>query len=154
MNSTTLLQKAKSHCEQRGARFTPLREKVYNILLEKSGPMGAYELLDALRVTEASAKPATVYRTLDFLMDFGLIHKLESTNAFVACHHFGCSHPVQFLICDTCDYVVEIQSEGLEDTLNTQASEVGFKVEKQTIEAHGICATCRASGKDVPKESH
>ena len=107
--------------------------------------MGAYELLDGLKETESSAKPATVYRALDFLLDFGLIHRLESTNAFVACYHFGCHHPVQFLICDSCGDVSEIQSEGLKETLDNQAKQHGFKISKQTIEAHGLCADCQES---------
>ena len=105
--------------------------------------MGAYELLDELKQTESSAKPATVYRTLDFLLELGLIHRLESTNAFVACHHFDCHHPVQFLICDQCGEVKEIQSAGLKDTLDKQAMSHGFIVNKQTIEAHGTCAACQ-----------
>ncbi|WP_100643594.1 transcriptional repressor [Alteromonas facilis] len=142
-NITTLVSQAREFCEKKGARFTPLREKVYQILLTKSRPMGAYELLDTLRETEESAKPATVYRALDFLLDFDLIHKLESTNSFVACHHFGCSHPVQFLICDSCGHVAEIQSEGIEDKLNDQAKARGFLISKQTIEAHGLCQECQ-----------
>lgn len=135
--------KARQFCEDKGARFTLLREKVYALLLANDGAVGAYELLDTLKLTESNAKPATIYRTLDFLMEFGLIHKLESTNAFVACHHFDCHHPVQFLICDTCGEVQEIQSIGLKDTLNKQAETVGFNVIKQTIEAHGTCAACQ-----------
>lgn len=135
--------KARQFCEDKGARFTLLREKVYALLLEQQGAVGAYELLDTLKLTESNAKPATVYRTLDFLLEFGLIHKIESTNAFVACHHFDCNHPVQFLICDTCGDVREIQSVGLKDTLDKQALSVGFSVIKQTIEAHGTCAVCQ-----------
>lgn len=142
-NLDSQLTKARLYCEGKGARFTSLREKVYELLLIKQGAVGAYDLLDELKVTESSAKPATVYRTLDFLLEFGLIHKLESTNAFVACHHFDCSHPVQFLICDLCGEVKEIQSEGLKDTLDKQADSVGFSVTKQTIEAHGMCAECQ-----------
>ena len=136
------VNKARAFCEKKGARFTSLREKVYALLLQQEGAIGAYELLDSLRLTESGAKPATVYRTLDFLLEFGLVHKLESTNAFVACHHFDCNHPVQFLICDSCGEVQEIQSAGLKDTLDKQALSVGFKVAKQTIEAHGTCAAC------------
>ncbi|WP_342806680.1 transcriptional repressor [Alteromonas sp. M12] len=143
MNIDAQLSRAKEYCEGKGARFTSLREKVYELLLNKSSSVGAYELLDELKVTESGAKPATVYRTLDFLLEFGLIHRLESTNAFVACHHFDCSHPVQFLICDKCGLVKEIQSEGLKETLDKQANSVGFKVSKQTIEAHGTCALCQ-----------
>ena len=135
--------KARQFCEHKDARFTLLREKVYGLLLEQQGAVGAYELLDALKLTESNAKPATIYRTLDFLLEFGLIHKIESTNSFVACHHFDCSHPVQFLICDTCGGVKEIQSRGLKDTLDKQAQSVGFNVVKQTIEAHGTCAACQ-----------
>lgn len=140
---TAQVYSARQFCEDKGARFTLLREKVYALLLEQQGAVGAYELLDALKLTESNAKPATVYRTLDFLLEFGLIHKIESTNAFVACHHFDCNHPVQFLICDTCGDVKEIQSEGLKDTLDKQAESVGFSVVKQTIEAHGTCSTCQ-----------
>lgn len=134
--------KARDYCEHKGARFTHLREKVYQLLLSKQGAVGAYDLLDQLKETESTAKPATVYRTLDFLLEFGLIHRLESTNAFVACHHFDCNHPVQFLICDKCGKVKEIQSEGLKETLDKQAESFGFQVTKQTIEAHGTCAQC------------
>ncbi|WJG09781.1 transcriptional repressor [Aliiglaciecola sp. LCG003] len=143
MKHDSQLSKAREYCEAKGARFTHLREKVYELLLSKQGAVGAYELLDELKLTEAGAKPATVYRTLDFLLEFGLIHRLESTNAFVACHHFDCNHPVQFLICDLCGQVKEIQSEGLKDKLDSQADSVGFKVTKQTIEAHGTCAHCQ-----------
>jgi len=138
-----LIEKAKQHCESEGVRFTHLREKVYSLLLDMQGAVGAYDLLDALKETESSAKPATIYRTLDFLLEMGLIHRLESTNAFVACHHFGCSHPVQFLICDECGEVKEIQSSGLKETLDKQAQELGFQVKKQTIEAHGLCQRCQ-----------
>ncbi|MFT4993172.1 MAG: Fur family zinc uptake transcriptional regulator [Paraglaciecola sp.] len=137
------VEKARHFCEGKGARFTHLREKVYALLLEKQGAVGAYELLDTLKLTESNAKPATIYRTLDFLLEFGLIHRLESTNAFVACHHFDCNHPVQFLICDQCGVVKEIQSAGLKETLDKQAESFGFSVIKQTIEAHGTCAVCR-----------
>ncbi len=140
---TNQVYKARQFCEDKGARFTLLREKVYGLLLEQGGAVGAYELLDTLKLTESNAKPATVYRTLDFLLEFGLIHKIESTNAFVACHHFDCLHPVQFLICGTCGEVTEIQSAGLKDTLDKQALSVGFNVVKQTIEAHGTCSDCR-----------
>lgn len=143
MSLASQVAKAKQFCEAKGARFTNLRQKVYALLLEHEGASGAYELLDALKLTESNAKPATIYRTLDFLLEFGLIHRLESTNAFVACHHFDCCHPVQFLICDHCGIVKEIQSESLKEALEKQAELLGFVLEKQTIEAHGTCADCQ-----------
>ncbi|MBE1299577.1 MAG: transcriptional repressor [Alteromonadaceae bacterium] len=142
MNQDNLISKAKEYCEGRGARFTHLRESVYALLLKHEGAIGAYDLLDELKRTEDSAKPATVYRALDFLLEHGLIHKVESDNTFVACQHFDCSHPVQFLICDDCGSVQEIQSSGVKESLEEQANNLGFKVRKQTIEAHGQCGKC------------
>lgn len=143
MNQTIIIDKAKTYCESKGVRFTSLREKVYGILLQRKGAVGAYDLLDELKETEGSAKPATVYRSLDFLLEMGLVHKLESDNTFIACHHFDCHHPVQFLICDECGNVQEIQSVGIKEQLDQQATSQGFMVKKQTIEAHGICSNCR-----------
>jgi Fur family zinc uptake transcriptional regulator len=139
----SVLSKAHAYCESKGARMTPLRSRVYEILLHQESAMGAYELLDKLRETEDNAKPPTVYRALDFFLDLGLVHKVESTNAFKACHHFGCSHPVQFLICDTCGDVQEIQSDGVKETLEAKANQNNFQVIRQTIEAHGICHRCQ-----------
>lgn len=139
-----LFLKARDFCEDKGARFTPLRARVYEILLQEDASIGAYDLLDKLKEIEDSAKPPTVYRALDFFLDLGLVHKVESTNTFKACHHFGCSHPVQFLICDDCGDVQEISSEGVKETLESQAEQNGFTIISQTIEAHGVCGKCQS----------
>lgn len=139
-----LFKKAQEYCDQKGARFTPLRAKVYSILLAEDSSIGAYDLLDKLKLIEESAKPPTVYRALDFFVDLGLVHKVESTNSFKACHHFAYSHPVQFLICDACGDVQEISSKGLKKSLETQAQENGFQIIGQTIEARGFCKNCQA----------
>lgn len=143
MNIEVLVSKAKQVCDNRGARFTPIREKVFRLLAERQSGVGAYDLLEELKVTESSAKPATVYRALDFLAELGFIHKIESANAFMLCQHFDHHHPVQLLICDKCGQVDELHSNVLSHELNAQASERGFVVSRQTIEAHGQCANCK-----------
>jgi Fur family zinc uptake transcriptional regulator len=140
-----LFEQARAFCEDKGVRFTPLRARIYEILLNEDSSIGAYDLLDKLKLVEDSAKPPTVYRALDFFLDLGLVHKVESTNTFKACHHFGCSHAVQFLICDTCGDVQEISSEGVKNTLEDQAEQNAFTIVSQTIEAHGICKLCRTN---------
>jgi len=141
-----LFNKARSFCEDKGARFTPLRARIYEILLQEDASIGAYDLLDKLKLVEGTAKPPTVYRTLDFFLDLGLVHKVESTNTFKACHHFAASHPVQFLICDICSDVQEISSESVKEKLELQAQQNAFEIISQTIEAHGICQKCQLTG--------
>tara|TARA_B100002019_G_scaffold291120_2_gene310414 strand:+ start:366 stop:806 length:441 start_codon:yes stop_codon:yes gene_type:complete len=137
-----LIRKAEVLCQKRGARLTTARREVFAILAEQSGAIGAYDLLDQLREVMPNAKPPTIYRALDFLQEQGFVHKITSSNSFVLCTHFDHQHPVQMLICDSCGDVQEIQSEGVYDELKHQAEAQGFKVEQQTIEAHGLCTKC------------
>jgi len=139
-----LLEQAKNVCQKHGARFTPAREQVFKILAEHGGAIGAYDLLDQLKEVDPAAKPATIYRALDFLGKQGFVHKIESINAFVMCHHLSqCNHPVQILICDSCDYVEEVQSNELDTSLKNMAKSHGFAISHQTVEAHGTCKNCQ-----------
>jgi len=138
-----LLNQAQEVCKKKGARFTKAREQVFLLLTKHEGAVGAYELLDELKEIDASAKPATIYRALDFLSKQGFVHKIESINAFIMCHHFGvCDHPVQLLICDNCGQVKEIQSNNFDLALRSMADANGFSISHQIVEAHGTCRSC------------
>ncbi|WP_448567231.1 zinc uptake transcriptional repressor Zur [Thalassotalea ganghwensis] len=143
-NAQKLLAQAKQVCLSRGARLTVTREQVFRLLAEHQGALGAYELLEKLKALDPAAKPATVYRALDFLSKQGFVHKIESINAFLLCHHFDeCHHPVQLLICDQCGHVEEIQSNHLDLALKTMADASGFSISHQIVEAHGMCSDCQ-----------
>jgi len=143
MTAESLLQQAQLVCQKKGARFTKVREQVFLLLANHQGAVGAYDLLAELKELDAAAKPATIYRALDFLSKQGFVHKIESINAFVMCHHFGeCNHPVQLLICDECGHVEEIQSNNFDLALRTMADANGFIISHQIVEAHGSCQNC------------
>ncbi len=133
-------------CEERGLRLTPLRLRVLELIAAEEKPVKAYDLLDRLKDEHSGAAPPTIYRALDFLLENRFIHKLESINAFVGCHHPSQAHQVPFLICDACSSAVEICDERVSRLLDEQASERGFAARAQTLEVHGLCARCRAEG--------
>jgi Fur family zinc uptake transcriptional regulator len=148
-----LLDRAEAICEHRGANLTELRRHVLGMILDAASPTGAYELLDRLRQTRRGAAPPTVYRTLDFLLEQGLIHRLERLSAFVGCIA-GCTadpdgdnhtHAAQFLICRTCGRVVEMQDAGVAAVLARVAKDAGFSISSATIEAEGLCSACRTT---------
>jgi Fur family zinc uptake transcriptional regulator len=132
-----------SACELRGLRLTPLRLRVLELIAAEAKPVKAYDLLDRLKDEHGSAAPPTVYRALDFLLENRFIHKLESINAFVGCHHPNEVHQVPFLICDVCASAVEVCDERVSKLLGEQARDRGFKPRAQTLEVHGVCARCR-----------
>ncbi|WP_408887846.1 Fur family transcriptional regulator [Roseococcus pinisoli] len=145
----TTLDRAAEHCAARGAQLTPLRRKVMRLVLEAGQPVGAYALLDRLRDDRGPAAPPTVYRALDFLVEQGLVHKLERLNAFTPCieaghDHGEHGHPHQFLICKTCGITTELTDHGVAHALEAAAKRAGFTPERMTVEVEGTCANCAA----------
>lgn len=136
------LQEVADVCAERGLRLTPLREKVLRLVAQATRPVKAYDLLDRIRDDKGPAAPPTVYRALDFLLEHGFIHKLESINAFVGCHQPRVQHSVPFLLCDGCHAAVELEDERVTTLLNEQARALGFRPQAQTLEVHGLCASC------------
>jgi Fur family zinc uptake transcriptional regulator len=133
------LDAAAEICARRGARLTPLRRRVLELVWAGHEAVKAYDLLARLG---AGAKPPTVYRALDFLVAHGLVHKLESLNAYVGCPRPQTAHEGQFLICDTCGLVDEIDAPELNSQLLERAAIAGFAPQRQTVEVHGLCASC------------
>lgn len=132
-------------CNERGLRLTAIRARVLGLIAAAGQPIKAYDLLDKVREGEGAgaAAPPTVYRALDFLLANGFIHKLESINAFVACHHpNSAQHSVPFLICNRCHAAIELEDASIVATLDAAARALGFAPQAQTLEVHGLCAKC------------
>ncbi len=130
-------------CRERGGRFTPQRRSVLEKLLVSKRPQSAYELRDILLPQDASITPASVYRCLDFLMEHGLVHRLETTRSFVACDHPQHVHAVQFLICRQCGTVLEAEDKRVSSATSSLGSRLGFEVDQRTVELTGVCADCK-----------
>lgn len=139
------IARAEKICMDRGSRFTSLRRQILEMVWQGHTAVKAYDLLDQLAKQGGSAKPPTVYRALDFLMDEGLVHKIESLNAYVGCIHPENTHISQFLICDKCETVQEMSSPALDQAVMGAANHANFAIDRQTLELHGLCAGCKAS---------
>lgn len=133
---------AEERCHLERSRLTETRRKVLDLLLEEHRPLGAYAILEHLRSSGQKAQPPVAYRALDFLIENGLAHRIESRNAYVACSDpTGCSAP-SFFICQQCDRVAETHSSEALSPLQSVAEEMGFIVESELREASGTCPTC------------
>jgi len=136
------LDRAATLCGRRGARLTDIRRRVLELVWNSHAPVGAYELLEKLQRDGRSAAPPTVYRALEFLMEHGLVHRLESLNAFVGCPQPGRDHVSQFLICTDCRNVAEIDDPAIGSAVSRSAAAAGFVVNRLTIEMQGLCPSC------------
>ena len=140
------LDEAADRLKDQGARLTPVRRRTLEILLESQRAMGAYEVLDRLAAEGFGRQPPVAYRALEFLVQHGLAHRLQRLNAFAACLDPGHDHQPVFLICRSCHKVAEAAATSIREALNKVAQPGGFQVERATIEAMGLCATCAADG--------
>lgn len=136
------LQLAENLCRQRGVRLTTQRRKVLEIIYAADKPKGAYNILNAMRYAVPGATPPTVYRALDFLLQQGLIHKLETLHAFVGCAHPEHPHSSQFLICSECGGTNELEDEGIARSLRGATTSSGFEPKRRIVELIGTCAGC------------
>lgn len=136
---------AEAACRAKELRLTPIRRRVLEIVWNSHAPTKAYAILDELALSGRRAAPPTVYRALEFLLDAGLIHRLDSRNAFTGCGAPARPHAGQFLICRGCDTVAELDDQAIRETLVREAGYLGFRVVPAAVEIQGLCPACAGS---------
>ena len=139
---THVMEQAEALCRERGVRLTDQRRTVLQLLCVSEKPLSAYELLDRLRGVVKNPAPPTVYRALDFLLEQGLVHKLESLHAYIGCTHPDHPHASQFLICSDCGGVSEVEDPAVARSLRAAGQAAGFQTERPVVELLGTCAEC------------
>ena len=136
------MHEAESICRERGLRFTELRREVLRLIWISHVPAKAYDILEKLKGKAWSAQPPTVYRALDFLLETGLVHKLDSINAYIGCSHPRKQNECYFLICTDCNEAKEYSSSELSDAMELTLNKNSFRPRKVTLEVLGQCGEC------------
>jgi len=138
------LAQAEIICRDRGVRLTDIRRRVLELVWSNHRPVGAYEILDHLGGNRKKAQPPTVYRALEFLLEQGLIHRIESLNAYIGCTAPERDHAGQFLICRDCGATAELLDRRIDTAIHAGATAAGFTIEHPTVELEGLCAKCHS----------
>ena len=130
-------------CDERNGRLTEQRKRVLELVWSRHQPIGAYAILEQLREEGFNGAPPTVYRALEFLLEHGLIHRIESLNAYTGCTHPGEEHTGQFLICSHCNKVAELDDPKVSRAIASTTARVGFSADHHVIEIRGLCSQCQ-----------
>ena len=135
---------AEQVCAKRAQKFTPIRRQVLQALLSSHRPLGAYEVIDELARSMPRPAPITVYRALDFLMENGLVHRIESRNAFLACaHDHDATAMVAFLICESLRFGRRNSGGPGGAEPQCRGTRAGFTPKLSVVEIAGTCAHCQ-----------
>ncbi|OUS22786.1 Fur family transcriptional regulator ['Osedax' symbiont bacterium Rs2_46_30_T18] len=140
-------------CKARGQRFTKIRQLVLELVWQSHRPLGAYELLPAIKSAGFNSAPPTVYRALEFLQEQGLVHRISSLNAYIGCSHPGHQCSSCFLICDQCQLAVELESAKLATAIAEITQDMGFVVQREHLEIVGQCPNCQSVKGSVSADS-
>jgi len=136
------LSVAEDTCNSRGVRLTKLRRRVLELVWSSHEPVKAYDILDILRDEHSGSAPPTVYRALEFLQEEGMVHRIESLNAYVGCGAPDHNHASQFLICQSCGAAAEMNDTEIRNLIADKAADMGFKIYEEIIEIKGVCSQC------------
>ncbi len=136
------LHQAEQVCRDKNARLTPLRRRVLQLIWASHQPITAYQLLRILRREKHNAEPTTVYRALEFLQQYSLVHRLANLNAYIGCTAPKADHVSQFLICTQCRQVAELAAPAVTRSLTQTARSLGFEIAHSSVEIMGRCPAC------------
>jgi Fur family transcriptional regulator, zinc uptake regulator len=131
-------------CTAKQFKLTPIRRRVLEIVWRQHEPIGAYDILAELAKEGGNPAPQTVYRALEFLQGAGLVHRLDTLNAFLGCDRPEDAHSGQFLVCSRCRRVAEIEDSVVNRTLRERARSLGFCLDASPVEIKAVCAQCAA----------
>lgn len=149
------LADARELCASRGVRLTDLRLQVLELIWQSHKPLGAYSLMDMLaQASTRRVAPPTVYRALDFLLEQGLIHRINALNAFIGCPSPRHQHQSHFLICRQCGNALELDNPELSGAIEASALAAGFVVHTQSLEVMGLCNHCQQHPAAAPAQNH
>jgi Fur family zinc uptake transcriptional regulator len=144
------LADAEAYCRRHRLRLTENRRRVLEIIWRGHGPVKAYDIIDTMNAAGRKTAPPTVYRALEFLLEAGLVHRVDSLNAFVGCPRSPGAHHAQLLICSHCGTIAEIEDPAIREVVDQQSARHGFAVEPQTLEIRGACPACRRASQRDP----
>jgi Fur family transcriptional regulator, zinc uptake regulator len=137
-----LIARAERTCERRGSKLTGQRRDILASVAQSHSAVGAYDIIERMAEHGPRPAPITVYRALDFLLAHGLVHKIESRNAFVACSHSHEGQPAALLICEVCGTVTELDVPEIFERIAEKAKARKFSPAHTMIEISGTCGAC------------
>jgi Fur family zinc uptake transcriptional regulator len=141
-NVEKLLLEAEALCKEGGTQLTKLRRLVLETLLRSPGPLKAYDLLESLREQGRRLTPSSLYRTLEFFLQNGLVHRVNALNAYVACSDHRSHHNPVILVCPDCQSTAEVNDDLLSSNIFKHLNSLGFFAKDGSVEVRGVCKKC------------
>lgn len=148
LNADAALIAALELLAKRGKKLTALRRGILKLLCHEPKAIGAYALVSAVeKESGRRIAPQTVYRTLDFLEQQGLVAHLLSTRTYVACSPNNDEETSVFFVCGRCGITAQCRDPHVEQAVRLSADAIGFVAPARVIDLAGVCNPCSQTSK-------
>jgi Fur family zinc uptake transcriptional regulator len=139
-------ERARRAFAAKGLRMTELRARVFDEIASSHHAVGAYGVLERMAGQGMRVAPISIYRAIDALLRAGVIHRLESKNAFFACHASHAAGRGQLVLaCEQCGRVAEVSGAAVFEAIASAAQRVRFTPVHAVTEVMGRCNDCASS---------
>jgi len=129
--------------------MTRQRQLIWEALTtEPERHLSAEDVVDRVRAQLAQVNPSTIYRTLDLLVDEGLLLRTD-LGGDRSYYEPAREHAHHHLVCERCGSVQHLHDEELGDLRARVEAGTGFALGRAEITLHGLCASCRATSARV-----
>ena len=126
-----------------GGKRSSKREQIVNVFLRQEGHLSADDLVDLIRHEDQRISRATVYRTLQWMVDAGIARKVDFGEGRFRFEH-SYRQPRHFhLICKSCHRSFEFLSSDIESSVDEVAIARSFTVAQSVVQIYGTCEECR-----------
>ena len=142
-DGAALLERFRRHLREHHQPITRQRDLVAQVVFHSNDHLSVEAIRRQLKERGEQVGLATVYRTLDLLVESGLVRAHEFGEGFKRFEPRAAQADHEHLICERCGAVVEFANERLERMLPVLADEHGFQHRRHRVEIYGVCRSCR-----------
>ncbi len=128
--------------QERGLRVTRPRRQIVRAVLSQTGPFSAEELLVRLHGNGIAAGRATVFRTLDLLVELGVLDRVHHPSGLHRYVLAGLDHG-HYVVCSRCGAVADFNGCNVDDLIAAVVAQTGFRIDGHWLELFGLCAVCQ-----------
>ena len=137
-----------------GGKRSSKREQIVNVFLRQEGHLSADDLVDLIRRDDHRISRATVYRTLQWMVDAGIARKVDFGEGRFRFEH-SYRQPRHFhLICKTCHRSFEFLSSDIESLVEEVAVARSFTASQSVVQIYGTCEECRTGRNSTSEPGH
>ena len=133
--------------KKKGYKFTPQRKAILEVISENMGlHLSSEEIYDYVKVKSPDIGLATVYRTVQLLVELDVLSKLNLDDGFVRYElndHDGDQHHHHHLICSECGSISEVREDLLESIEKQIEMKYEFQIRDHKLKFFGICKSCQ-----------